>query len=541
MRHLLFPLLLTPTLLSAETFTLDTKVSEVTVYPSGAEITRAAQFDIPAGHHRLVLLGMPLSEIDAQLATLQVRAEGLTQTAQIIRGENVPWHEYQSDAVKQAEDRIEGIEKQIQAVEDDAQTARLKAEAARHTISFLANLGRNEGLAGSDADSLRGIAQMVGTESLAAEEAAQKAEIEGRRIEEQLKDLQTALEAAEADLQALVPETDDRLFVALDVIAETDIQGTLSLSYLDFRLAEWSPAYTFDLITGDTPEVRIERRILVNQNTGENWQDITLSVSTLQPTGKNSATTVRSRRQTISPAISRANLGSLEEPVVEAPVVVEETQGWTPSPASVAGTGITYTLSEPVSISSGYELAEFELDNMTQTAQVFAMAAPIYDDTAYRTARFTNPYDQNLMSSAVARWLVDGVLVATDSVPEIGPREEVELGFGPLYGLTIDRHILSRSSGDVGLISRSNQNVERVQIVARNLTGQSWPLRILDRVPYSEQDDLTITWSAQPKPSDENVDNKRGVLAWEMELAPDQSETIQLDTTLAWPEGMELD
>lgn len=537
MKSLIYSLALLPTLLHAETFTIETNVSAVTVYPEGAQITRTGAFDVPAGRHRLVLLGTPKSDdVGYQIATMQFRADRLSQTALISRYADVPWRDYVGEAVKQVEERIEDIETRIQLVEDQADTARLKAQAAGHTITFLTNLGRNVGSAESDPENLRSIARMVGDETLDAENTAQAAELEARETETQLAELEAELETAHADLAALVPEADERIFIAVDVIAEEDTNGTLSLSYLTYETASWQPAYVFDLKTGNTPKVQIKRSVFVAQTTGEDWNDIALSVSTLQPDDQSTASRIRTKRRSI-----REKPKTLEEPVVEAPVVVEETaRSWNPSAASVQGTGTTYTLPVPISISSGYGAVELELDSMSQSAELFALANPSRDDTAYRTARFTNPYAQNLISSEYARWHVDGVLVAIDASPEIGPREEVELGFGPLYALTLKHQILGRRSGDVGLISRSNERVERAQIHIENLSDQTWPLRLLESVPFSEQDDLNITWSANPSPAEENVDNRRGVLAWEMELAPGQAETIQIETELNWPEGMIL-
>ncbi|MES0825619.1 DUF4140 domain-containing protein [Ruegeria sp. SCP11] len=110
MKHLTFLLAFAPTFLNSETFTIDTTVSEVTIYPEGAEILRTGTFDIPAGNHRIVLLGVPAGEDEQQLWTMQFQAEGLTQTSLIMRAEDVPWHDYVSDEIKQAEDRIAGIE-----------------------------------------------------------------------------------------------------------------------------------------------------------------------------------------------------------------------------------------------------------------------------------------------------------------------------------------------------------------------------------------------------------------------------------------------
>ncbi len=544
MKKLLFLLTLAPTFAQAETFVIDTKVSEVTVYPDGAEIIRAGTFDIPAGRHRLVLLGIPANEFGQQLATMSIQAEGLNQTAVVFRADDVPWHDYVSTDVKQAEDQIEGIETQITAVEDRASEALTKATAAETKRNFLADLGGNEGLAGADASTLRDIAQMIDQESQSADAAIHAAEVEARNIRKELEGLEQELEGAKADLAALLPETEDRLFLAVDVFEESDASGPITVSYLDFYNASWEPAYEFDLTTGDAPEVAIKRDVMVTQTTRENWRDIVLNISTIRPTDQNNAARLRPLRRFIQdkpqPQIARG-VTSIDEPVVEAPVVVEETQGWLPSQGSVEGTGFTYTLSEPVSIASGnYEIAEFQLDSMIQMAEVYAQATPSRDSVAYRTARFTNPYSQNLQASPISKWFVDGVLVASGYGPEIGPSAEVEMGFGPIHGLTLERNILDRSSGDTGLISRSNQRVERAKIQIENFTGETWPLRIYDQVPYSEQEDLAITWAAKPRPTEENVDNKRGILAWDVELAPGESQVISLDTTLNWPDGMEL-
>lgn len=542
MRPLIYLLAFMPSVLLAETFPINTVVSEVTVYPNGAEIFRSGTYNIPAGNHRLVLQGIPAND-GSQLLTIQVHTEGLEQTALIRRYENVPIQDHKTDAVLQAEDRIQAIEDQITLVEDAARTALLRADAAQQSLSFLGQLGDNEGLA-SDPKTLREITHMIAQETLKAEQDVQAAEIEAREIARQLEQLEEDLGIAQADLNALIPETDDHLYVAIDVVTDTAVEGRLTVSYIDSYTAEWSPGYEFHLTTGTAPTVRIDRNVLITQDTGENWRDIVLHVSTIAPTGQNAASwlppwrrMIQEKRQAQS---NRGSFASLAEPVVEAPVIVEETDSGLSLTSTVDGTGVTYTLPSPVSVSTGDEITQIALDSTSQSAKIFALGVPWRDKTAYRTAGFINPFDQRLLSSVASRWFVDDVLVAAGESPEIGPREEVHMGFGPIHGLALSRHILSRSSGDAGIITRSNQHIERAEIIVENLTDQPWPLRLLDRVPYSEQDDLQISWTAQPRPTDENVDNQRGILAWEMELAPGQAETVQLDLEMNWPEDMEL-
>jgi hypothetical protein len=65
-------------------------------------------------------------------------------------------------------------------------------------------------------------------------------------------------------------------------------------------------------------------------------------------------------------------------------------------------------------------------------------------------------------------------------------------------------------------------------------------VRILDQVPYSEQDDLEIDVTASPEATETDVEGQRGILAWEFDLAAGGKETITLEQVLTWPEGMVL-
>ena len=68
-----------------------------------------------------------------------------------------------------------------------------------------------------------------------------------------------------------------------------------------------------------------------------------------------------------------------------------------------------------------------------------------------------------------------------------------------------------------------------------NLTDKAWPLRVIDRVPYAEQEDLQITHTATPAETTADYDDKRGVLAWDLDLAAGAKQVIKLDTTMRWP------
>ena len=179
---------------------------------------------------------------------------------------------------------------------------------------------------------------------------------------------------------------------------------------------------------------------------------------------------------------------------------------------------------------------------MEFTPEVYALTAPIWRDLndAYVTADFTNTSEEPIVA-ATTRLFLDGSLVGIDSIDYIPAGGDATVGFGPVRGLQVTRSVTNKSQGETGLLSVSNQSNELVQIDLNNLTGRDWPVRLQDRVPFSEQDDLKISYTATPPATTENLNRQRGVLEWRFDLPAGQTRQVTLETRMQWPEGKELD
>ena len=115
------------------------------------------------------------------------------------------------------------------------------------------------------------------------------------------------------------------------------------------------------------------------------------------------------------------------------------------------------------------------------------------------------------------------------------PPPGFRFGFGAIDGLRLKRLVPEANEGDRGLISKSNERREVAQISVENLTGRDWPVRLIDQVPYSEQEDLKIDWTATPAPTATDWTDKRGLLAWEFDLGAGKTQAVKLETTIRWP------
>lgn len=538
MRALLCALSLLPLPALAEVITLPSQATRAVIYPQGGLVTHEVTFDLPAGRHEVVLPdlppGVPVDDLriaadDVQLGAIRYRTDFVPPRP---TGDN--------EAVAAAEARITGIEERMQQIRDRAARLELARDAAEARIGFLTGLGDRDALPG-DVDTLRQLAQMVGQETLDAREAAFDAQVAARAELEKLTGLKQDLAEAEATLKALVPEAQDRPFLAIDMVAEGPADDTvLRVSFFADALS-WQPAYDLRLSDADTPKLVVARGAEVFQDTGENWQDVRLTLSTQRPADRIEPSFLpEDLRRLVDPEEirpmdrSEPALGAALDEAGPAPASAMKDTAAAPS---FQGLSVVYDVPGPVDVASGADSVRIPFDELEFDAELVARAVPLRDDTAYLVARFTNDSPEPLLPGGRALRYFDGGLVGTGPMPRIAAGAETELGFGPIDGLQLSRTVLKRAEGDRGLISRSDEQSEQVRIEVENLTDRTWPLELVDRVPYSEQEDLEITYTADPAPDIRGVVNRRGILQWNTALAPGDTFTVETRFDMRWPQG----
>lgn len=525
--------------LLAEDLPVTSRVSAATVYPEGATVTREAEFSAPAGQHDLILTDLPR---DTPLASVRVALEGAWLGGVRTRQDYVPPREAQdSAALEAARAEVERLEDALRAGRAQVADIRLEADAARARLRFLEGIGKAEGLAAQDPAALGDMVAMIGRETLEARRAETTAERRADAAERALKDLMEELSRARQALGALVPETGPRALLAVAIRAEGPVRGRLTITYT-LPQAGWQPLYDLHLAR-DEGRVRIERGAFVRQETGENWRDIALTLSTRRPAEQGAPGEIHPwiprimDPDEIRPMPRVKAGGALMEmaaPAAEAAAMADMAR------PEFDGLSVRYAYPAPVSVASGADRVRLMLPPVEAQAEIEARAVPLVDQTAFLLARVTNSDADVILPTPEARFYLDGRYVGQRWLPFAAAGAEMALSFGPIEGLVLERVVKTRSEGDRGLINRASERREAVEITVENLTGEAWPLRVLDRVPVSEQDDLSITWDARPEPDETDVEDRRGILAWRFDLEPGARRTISLETRMTWPEDQVL-
>ena len=528
----------------ADTFTGEARVDTVTIYPGLATVMRQVTLDLPAGQHEIVVPGMPegLSTAGLRLAA----SAGAQLGAVNLAFDRLPVTPDQSApeiiAARDEVARLEGVMRDRDAA---IVQIRLRVQAAEEQIAFLQSLSQSSAGEALNAADIQALAQMVGAETLAVREAAFAAEQEAKAAELAREDDEEALKDAQQALAALLePEQNGAVLTFTLAVAEAG-EVTVDVSSVE-GFANWSPVYDMRLTTGEDAALQVDRSVVISQQTGQDWTDVQLILSTARPGEQTGPSGVWAPLRRIVPedeldrenglmmsdsVQSMARSGAVAE-VMAAPMAVT-------AKADFSGATVTYVYPNRVDIRNGVEDLRLPLDTLNFDADVWAEAVPSRDQIAYRMAEFTNDTGE-VMLPGQALLFADGTMIGFGQLPLLAAGADTEMGFGPLDGLRLTRAIPNKSEGDVGVFTSSNQLTEQAVMTVENLTGQDWAVKLRDAIPYSEQDDLEVEFTASPAVTRQDPDGLRGILEWDLEVAAGASQEVTLDYTLTWPSGYVL-
>jgi len=533
-------------------FNLDSAVSTVTIYPQGATITRNMAFDIPGGRHTLMITDIPYQ---FKSETLQILGgEGLVFGASRIISSRVQPNEAIAGQRQALELEIETLEAKLVAAQEEAAGAGLIINAASARIKLLESIGGQQAQGAASAlesqnisvETLTALVSLVGSETLTALEDAQAGRERVAEINREAEVFRKRLLEAKEELARLVEPSEWYYGLALDVEASAETAGTLQISYV-VEEASWRPVYDMALNT-NSESLRVVRKVMIGQYTGETWQDAALTVSTSAPFDWQEFQLPYTNLARFEPPIvaleldmRRATAQMGAGAALLAPMAVME------EPAAMAGANLnfqgitaTYSLPPGTIIATNDEGTLVTLNSTDFDVDLSARAnMSAGGDTAFLIATLTNSSAEPFLPGEVS-YFRDGAFVRASNIGMVAAGASSELGFGRLDGVTVKRRVLRREDGSSGVLTTSNDRIEDYAFNIENLTNRAWDIVVYDRVPVSEQEQLVIDWSARPRPTETDVEGRRGVLAWEFGLESGEMAEIKLSYELQWPEGNEL-
>ena len=537
---------------------VSSKVDAVTVYLSGAEVTRIAKVNLEKGEHTIVINDVPAGAVPGS-----IRVEGKA-TGKLDIGSVDTTRKYLQRAESQAadgerktlEDELEAVRDQKTALEAQA----LAAETQKNLIANLAQLPTRPSPSGSGSVLPEDWSRTLTTIAQGTAEAS-RLELDARQ---KIRTLDRRIDDLEKKLGALIPALTEQTEVRVNVAAASALEADLTVRY-QVSNANWTPIYDARLVSGsktDPAKLDLSRRAAITQRTNENWTDVTLELSTARPSegaaapvldtqivdfepemkpmpAPVAATTDRLRkfqsqeRQQGAAQDSMALGGAADMDVAAVaapPAPIEEAV----SVMTAAPFEATYAVPGKVSVPATGETKRVLLSSDSFAPTLSSRTAPKVEANSYLYATFQIAKGSPLLPGRVYLFR-DGTFVGTGDLPMLSPEIDHDLGFGIDDQVKVRHAVLEEKRGETGLISTSRVDSRNFRVTVKNLHERPIDLKVYDRIPVSQNQDIKVEYTGKATPTAQNSDEKRGVLRFDDRLEPDEEKVLEYGYRISWP------
>ena len=500
-------------------------ITQVKVYPGSATVERVVR--VPAGARSITVRCLS-PQLDAQ--SLQVQAD-----ASVRIGET-SIKVQERDLDKQC---TMPLDDQVREAEDKVAVTKAETDSLQLAVSYLNTVATKTpdephsgpGTPGSASinsttDALRRSSQDV---LLRLHQAKRKQEIAELALKE-LTNERNRIAGPNARVSTVT------------ITLATERESDLRLSY-QLRGPSWSPNYRATL-DSTTNVVKLERMALVAQNTGEDWHNVQLVLSTGQPTR---ATAGRLPNQWTLDIAPPPELDMVRRPVPAMATAAMAKEASAPAPAmpsfEVQVSDNTYatefSVPQRITVPSGGQRVTLSLGTHDVRAQLVTRTAPAVEQAAYLVAQL--PTLPGVWPTANVALYRDGAYVGQGSLNNNDDQlSRIGLSFGRDERVVVSSEPQQQNAGSAGFIG---SNVERkVQHAYRvdNRHQRPVTLQVLEASPVSRNEQIEVKSQYEPAPADKEWNRHPGMVLWSETLAPASSQRFVATHTLRYPKEARL-
>ncbi|MCC6938856.1 MAG: DUF4139 domain-containing protein [Flavobacteriales bacterium] len=515
---------------------ITSKVSEVKVFLSGAQVSRTASSSVPSGTSTFVFTGLAQG-IDPQ--SIQVTGKGGYSILSVNHRMN-----YLTESPKKKE--IEELQAKIKKLEKDWAFEKAMQDVWANEEQVLGKNsavgGQQNGLTATQLtavnDYIRQRLITTKTNWLAQQEKLVSIQQEKEKLVQQMQQYQA---------QAPRPTSE----IVVEISSTVDVSASFTLTYF-LGNAGWVPAYDLRA-KGVGQPIDLLMKAQVTNNTGEDWNKVDMSLSSGNPTLGGVMPTMNpwtlyvarlNLEQTLSTRGMRAadsdKAGSFAPPSVAsgAEVRLKEMEE---APASYTWAGavnqrtttVEFVIETPFTVPSDGTPHMIGVQNHSIPATYKHYATPKLDKDAFLYARTTGWEDLNLLPGQ-ANVFFEGTFVGESYLQLDIPKDTLEISLGRDKGVTVER-VRRKSTNEKATIGSKRTITVGWDITVRNTKGTAVDLELRDQYPLSPQSEIEVKL-------EENgggvVDENKGSLTWNFRVEPKATKKLGFSYTVKHPKDL---
>jgi hypothetical protein len=534
------------------------KVVSVTVYPNSALVTREVIVPEGAGSFELVVTPLPPQTVNSSLYS-----EGTD-------GIRVLTTRYRTRPIKEdTREEVRKAEAQLRELQNTAQRLQSEQKVIDQNLQMLAKL---ETFTGVTLQHLTDRGQLSGDATIALSKYVMdsRAENAAALVAVQLKQQnnQEQIQFVQRQLQELAKGSTRTERDAVIVVDKRDAAvGTVRLNYL-VNSAAWRPQYKFRAGKDKDP-IQLEYLGSVVQQTGEDWSNVSLILSTAEPmlnaappdlkmlevavvprggpgSGKGGQAGDRPAEKPRLDALQKEagmlrgqakqeyagnktkaggeilnRAAALEQEGELFAMTEVDVKGQRAKGSKGEGPSVTYHLGSKLSIPSRNDEQVIEVAKIDMAPDYFYKAVPILTPHVYRLANLTNKSDYVLLAGEATMYIGTD-FVGRASLPLVAIGEQFTAGFGVDPQLQVQRQLIDKSKSMQG----DNQVLRfEYRILVSSYKAAPVQMQVWDRLPHTDTEAVAVNLvKAKPEISGDALyvreSKPHNLLRWDLTVEP---------------------
>lgn len=194
-----------------------------------------------------------------------------------------------------------------------------------------------------------------------------------------------------------------------------------------------------------------------------------------------------------------------------------------------------YTIKKPQTIPSLMDVTIIEIEKMSVETDYEYIAAPVLNENVFLTAKLKNWQKLNLLPGE-SNIYFSGTFVGKSYINPYETKKELVISLGVAPTITVKRTMDNNFKSNTFM--GNNRVIQRGYIIELQNTGkEAVTVELFDRVPISQDKEIKVS---NPTYDANNFDEDKGILTWEVSLAPGEHTEKHLSYELKYPKGRRI-
>jgi len=528
-----------PLRVHAGPITAQSQIRAVTVYTDRAVVTRTAPVQLAGpGIAEVLFEKLPAGLLDE---SLQVTGRGQADVALLDVTPRTTYVDFTpNDRVKVLEDEIRAIDRQHRELDDRAQILAQQRD-------YIVKIQTSSTALGKDGSPLT-VPDVWQKMFEFTEQKLGEISEEVRAIDVRREDLRIKRAALQQQLDQLRGEG-GRSYKTVAVRLDARTAGAIELT-LRYAVhgANWTPSYDVR-VSSEERSAQLGYFGLVRQHTGEDWNNIELTLSTARPSLGGAAPELQSwvvQQRQFLPVAATAAAPEFAAPPRQRTLKIAgaaDTMDFANFEARSAvvvtqATSASFKVAVPATVASDNSPQKVPITTATLALAPEYHSTPKLLPSAFLTAKVSNSTDYPFLAGSMNVFL-DDTFVATSALRTVMPSEQFDLALGADEGIGVKRTLNNRLTEDTGVVSKGKRITYDVTLTVQNNKRTPAKIIVRDQLPISRHEKIVVK---QLAPDERQVKpNAEGVLQWMLDLKPGEKRELPLRFSVEHPADFIVD